>query len=435
MASTAGIPEVEARSPRSLGEVEGFARLQARTWNPRDDPDLRVSAYRKMWIESGGESWRGIFDHDVNGEIICLSGCIVDQRWLRLPPAKLLAGCIGGVATHPDFRQRGLGSAVLRSAVTYGKSRGCAVLLLDGITNFYHRWGFVDVWDLTVHSIPLSAVARLRPGSYGVRRATVADAEALLRVYEACYGERPGSFDRTLSRQERLLGQLPPQRQVWLAMGSSGGIAGYLALDVASPAQALEVAAESFDAAAALLRFHAQVAVTENSGLSEVRWPLPPDDPLVAEFADAFVCAGFPYVAGEQSQWPVVRSETVHASDGGWMARIADPAVLMRAMLPRWQELWAAVRPAWRGVLALVVDDVAFPLALSDAGLQLCASERIPDLAVRLTRQVFLQLLFGYRPLAWAVRQTGQEIPESARPVLARLFASHAFWIPRSDWF
>ncbi|HEY6406439.1 MAG TPA: hypothetical protein VIY29_03115, partial [Ktedonobacteraceae bacterium] len=52
---------------------------------------------------------------------------------------------------------------------------------------------------------------------------------------------------------------------------------------------------------------------------------------------------------------------------------------------------------------------------------------------VRLTARVFLQLLFGYRPLRWAVDQPAQHIPAPLLPLLAILFPQEPSWIAGSN--
>jgi len=57
------------------------------------------------------------------------------------------------------------------------------------------------------------------------------------------------------------------------------------------------------------------------------------------------------------------------------------------------------------------------------------------SLAARLSPQVFTQLLFGYRPVSWAARQPGQQLPEPLLPLLCALFPPEHSFIPGSDDF
>jgi hypothetical protein len=49
--------------------------------------------------------------------------------------------------------------------------------------------------------------------------------------------------------------------------------------------------------------------------------------------------------------------------------------------------------------------------------------------------EVFSQLLFGFRTVAWAARRPEIRIPEAVIPLFEVLFPVGQTWIPRSDWF
>jgi hypothetical protein len=54
---------------------------------------------------------------------------------------------------------------------------------------------------------------------------------------------------------------------------------------------------------------------------------------------------------------------------------------------------------------------------------------------VRLSPQHFTQLVFGYRTVAFILRQEAQSPPDAAVAVLNVLFPYGHTWIPASDWF
>ena len=49
--------------------------------------------------------------------------------------------------------------------------------------------------------------------------------------------------------------------------------------------------------------------------------------------------------------------------------------------------------------------------------------------------QVFTQLVFGFRPVEWAVMQEDQFVPDEFVPVLELLFPHKPSWIAGSDYF
>ncbi len=76
---------------------------------------------------------------------------------------------------------------------------------------------------------------------------------------------------------------------------------------------------------------------------------------------------------------------------------------------------------------------VACVLSLYDSLYNNLVAHPVGVETVRLTSHVFLQLLFGYRPLMWAVHQPAQWIPAPLLPLLAILFPQEPAWVAGSD--
>jgi predicted N-acetyltransferase YhbS len=90
----------------------------------------------------------------------------------------LLGGGIANVATHPDFRGRGLASLLLQEAIAQAKKDGLSFLLLvTEIPAFYERFGFQDLGKF---------VARIEPQDSGLSLSGVRG-EEILSTYEAFY--------------------------------------------------------------------------------------------------------------------------------------------------------------------------------------------------------------------------------------------------------
>jgi len=117
------------------------------------------------------------------------------------------------------------------------------------------------------------------------------------------------------------------------------------------------------------------------------------------------------------------------------MARPAHVPTLLHALIPLWQERMRRLTLAWSGILALEVDNTTCFLEVRSGTLRMMESPCAPLETVRLTSHVFLQLLFGYRPLNWAVHQPAQWIPAPLLPLLAILFPQETAWIGGSDSF
>jgi hypothetical protein len=117
----------------------------------------------------------------------------------------------------------------------------------------------------------------------------------------------------------------------------------------------------------------------------------------------------------------------------GWMACAVDVQALARAVLPALQERWRRCHEAWVGALELAVDDQVLAFEVSAAGVRLMECRSVEARRIALSCPVFVQLLFGYRPVAWAAGQPDQRIPEDLVPILSVLFPSGRIWIAPSD--
>jgi predicted N-acetyltransferase YhbS len=120
---------------------------------------------RDMWLAVSGE------------EVV---SCLFILRRLFFDGERfLLGGGIANVATHPNFRERGLASSLLQEAIAQAKKEGLSFLLLvTEIPAFYKHFGFQDVGKFVAYLEPREgpALALLQ-----IRE------EEILSAYEAFY--------------------------------------------------------------------------------------------------------------------------------------------------------------------------------------------------------------------------------------------------------
>ena len=174
-------------------------------------------------------------------------------------------------------------------------------------------------------------------------------------------------------------------------------------------------------------------------------------------------------------EW-VVKSETYHHRDAGWMARLVHLPTLMAAMLPQLQARWQHALAHWTGTLHFLIGDETCALHIDETNIRLDAPSYHPSAAtspsygrdssrlevdsgaradvlrlggggtasgseirqqhtIQLTPQAFTQLIFGYRPVSWAIHSGQNSLPDEVLAVLTMLFPSDHAWIARSDWF
>jgi len=182
---------------------------------------------------------------------------------------------------------------------------------------------------------------------------------------------------------------------------------------------AYEVATDSWPATLALLRYHSHLLDAEVESPQELGWPLPPTDLTYYLLADHFV----------------VRSEVFSYPDSGWMARIIHFPTLFQSLLPFWQDRLQRSILDWSGVLALSIDDQVSFFEFGSMGIRITEHAPISSLHVRLSKDVFTQLIFGFRSVTWAIIQPGQQIPVELIPILNVLFPRCEGRIAGSDFF
>jgi len=412
-------PDFVIRSLTTAAEIETFYWLNAQVFRPNHDTALIATRRRRFITEAPDfhpEQLRGAFLGTTY-----LGGYRIPAFTVHMGPARLRIGGIGAVVTHPTYRHQGIAAALMRDAITYATQRRHALLLLDGIANFYAQFGYVNVLDSSQHAMASEEVQAHAPSPYTVRPATLDDAPALLALHQRHYGSYFGFFDRRQEWQEHFLrhrfifAEEPPV----MVLTPDDEPCGYLLpFQGRTPAyHVLEVAADDWSATLALLQYHARLVEHMPDPPKELLWPLPPNSSTLYLLADNVA----------------VRSEMHRVLNVGWMAHPAHVPTLLHALIPLWQGRMQRHTLAWSGILALEVDNTTCYLEVRSGTLRMRESPSAPVETVRLTSHVFLQLLFGYRPLMWAVNQPAQWIPAPLLPLLAILFPQEPAWIAGSD--
>lgn len=410
--------EITVRALETPAEVDTFFRLAAQEFFPQAELEAVATRWRQYVEESPGfqpSQLRGAF----RGRDY-LGGYLSYDRLLRLGPGRLRTCCLGAVVTHPDQRRQGVATALMQDAVVYAVQQGYSLLLLNGIPNFYQRFGFSRVLDIAWITLNRQEVLAEPPSPYQVRPATMVDAQALLDLYERHFGPYVGSFERTLDWQLHQLRGLFPQRLPWLAVSPAGRVEGYLHFWWhPDPSFAHEAVAEDWAAAVALLQHQARLLEAQPASPDGWGWVLPPTSPTFYLLADHLTLG----------------AHLDHHPLTDWMARPAALNELCRSLLPLWRERWQQTTSTWAGSLTLQIGDETCLLELNRTGLNLLTHPPSEAHSIKLSPQRFTQLLFGYRPAAWLAQQPSQQIPPELIPLLDILFPLSRSWVAGTDQF
>ncbi|HLX59313.1 MAG TPA: GNAT family N-acetyltransferase [Ktedonobacteraceae bacterium] len=414
-------PDFVIRSPRTADEIETYFRLNAETFRPDEDLVLVASRRRRLIIRD--PDYHLIHLRSAFYGKAYVGSCRIQERWLCLESTRLHVGCIGGVVTHPDYRHQGVATALMQDAFAYARRQQYDLLLLHGIPDYYKQHGYIDVCeDMPQHAISRALIPGLFSDMRIVRLADLHDAPILLALYQEHYGASMYTFapTRTLERQAHYLENWFQENIPLLALNAEGKAEGYLLLSRRrGRLYAYEAAANTWPAMLALLQHQNHLLEAEAEAPPEMCWPLPPSDATYYLLADHLP----------------VRSEMNSYPDGGWMARIVSLSTLIQSLLPLWQYRWQKQYYEWAGIITLAVDEQTCSLELSPRSIRLVSHLSIEGQQVRLSQQIFTQLVFGFRPVAWAATQNEQYIPAELIPVLDILLPLKQSWIAGSDYF
>jgi predicted N-acetyltransferase YhbS len=418
---------VTVRALETDAEIDTFYRLAIEAFSDAEDIEGAARSYR-LAHETGPDFHAGQRRGAFLGATL-VGGYLMLERWLLMDPARIRTACIGSVVTHPAHRGQGIGTAMMHDAEAHARYRGHALLLLNGIPDFYTRFGYVDIFDLARHAIRRHALPQaddLPP----VRCATPDDAAALLALYRRHYYPYRGSFVRTLDHQRHHL-RFQADRGIapLVVEAPDGSIPGYLQPSPGTDAaHAREVAAESWEAALALLHAHRAVA----NDPPELWWNLPPDSPTLLSLADNLRTAGT--TPRTVLSFPVRTAVNIdpHA---GWMARPGHLSLLFHQLAPLWGQCWGLRGVPRQITFTLVVGGEPYTLTLHGSVVQVSEEGKGTEMVASLDPGVFTRLIFGYRSVRWAASQPDVRIPDTLLEPLSILFPPGGTWIPGSDVF
>ncbi len=410
------LPAMTIRTVETEAEHQAFFQTMGADDNP-NNAQLDSDKFARWldWLQPRSAllrtTLRGAFQ-----DSLCLGTYQIEERVLHIGPTRVLAGCIGEVATLPPFRRQGVATALMHDALAWAKQEGYPLLLLVGILNFYGRFGYTNIMDYSMQIVTLADLAAQPPSPYHVRSATAADSGVLLALYQKHYNR----FERSMALQEEHLRNRLPQKPSWLACDEHGEPQGYLLLNEhRDPGRAQEVAVNNWPATLALLHHHAAHIGSSSDASTRLRWPRPFDTAQAYEVSDHLPV-----------EWELYR-----VPDGEWMANVVDLSTLVRLLEATWRERWQRAERAWGGRLTQIIGDTSFTLVMDRQELRLLDQAEMDAPTLRLHPSTFTKLIFGWRPITWALSQLATEIPQELITVAEILYPLDRLWFPPSDEF
>jgi len=161
-------------------------------------PDARPDAFRRETERDSTFRWRHGRVVEVDGTVVGYLRIFDRRMWLR--GARLRAAGIGSVGTHPDYRHRGLATALLRDALALLRREGYHLSFLGSevAPSFYERLGWRVVRQPS-HGAPTVEAAAL-PETQGLtaRPFVPSDLAAVARIHARATRGRTGAVARSL---------------------------------------------------------------------------------------------------------------------------------------------------------------------------------------------------------------------------------------------
>ena len=221
---------------------------------------------------------------------------------------------------------------------------------------------------------------------------------------------------------------------MWLAIHPDGDIEGYLSLGRPDErSQVREIAADNWTATLALMQYHARLMDGAHAPAT-LLYRLPPASPILQWIVDHLEVVDTSHWRHPADEW-VVRSQTFHHRDAGWMARLVDLRTLAEAMLPELQARWRRSLSYWSGNVVLKVGNESLCLQIEGKEVRLGEQGSGAAEMLELSPESFTQFVFGYRSIDLAVQEQGRPVSRELLNVLSILFPTGHTWITASDWF
>jgi predicted N-acetyltransferase YhbS len=396
--------EVRALQPADL------PRVLAMTGAAFSREPEEAAHYYTQWAAHPGAGPQSVRVGVAGGEVVATLTVI--ERQVCIGRATLRTACIRDVTTLKAQRGQGYGARMIRETLEALRAEGYMLAYLDGIKDFYGRFGFAPVVPFSAIHLEEDHLAEVREGKGTVRMATVDDLPALARLYAGAWETRSGSLVRSEAHWRWLLTY--PSQPLWVLEGETGSPVAY-AHEYTGNALIDEWAAANIGAGLRLLHWLAK----EHVGYAPLmRVAGPPDYALFRALERRL-----PY-----------EYEVYGHPDGGWMAAVLDPLAAMTALLPELTRRWTLL-PRHHAALRLVLDDATeIGLILRRDGVRLGRPARTAPICV-LPRRYLALLLFGTRGVDELAEERTVRCPPTGRALLATLFPRAWAFLPGLDWF
>ena len=357
--------------------------------------------------------WQGsIYDPEhtriavVDGEVV--SGVVMGPRSIRFGPVTVPAMTLGPVGTHDQHRKQGYAAVAMDDASDYMARTGVLVAYLQGIPDFYYRFGYYPYMAPSSAKFGREAARRESlPGKF--RDMTRADLPRVRKLFDQVTSSRICAAARDDDVWDWLLG---PGGCSWfftsprVITDDRGRLVGYLTV---SPKDGFEI--REFvvrqDEASCRAGLGALVREAKRREVKELELRLPWDDAM-AVFLRQFVGAQF----------------SMHSNPtGGTLMKVVDFPALMRRLEPLFTQRWCGGPTRMPGGAFTLESEIgAVGVRLTRNRVRI--TEPVAGGKARVPQRWLSGLLTGYHTVRDIAPRKGAKIPDDLLPALEALFPS-----------
>jgi len=370
---------------------------------------LSADYFRTLALKDPLFDYENVFVARSDGRIV--SHVQVFPKVVRIAGARVWMGGIGGVATDPDYRGRGLASDLLRMATGSMVRRGMETsILFTGIHDFYRKLGWETATGINGYKISTEKDLEEAP-EYKCREFTLDDLGQVSAIYETQNSRRDFTvvrseevwklqlkFPQAPSPVEDLSGFVVAEKEGRVAAYTRLGVSVWMGCTITEggclpghEAGLQSCLAESIQRARAI-------------GHKELSAYMPEDHPLAAVFSK-------------------VGAERIKQEGGGIMMKVVRPTELMIRLEDPLSARLSTGRVG-RMKVELQVGDEVMSLEMS-GGFVAVGQEHGLSEFYRIDERGFVKIVSGYSSPSELARSGFAKSSDNALRIMDRLFPMH----------
>lgn len=213
--------ELQIISPDPTVHTDEMLDMCAKVFSPGSGYFAMHKWSRDSYVLNSRYDWNASSIGLIDDRIVTHYG--IWDYTMRIGAARVRVGGVGYVATHGDFRKRGLMSQTVQASIDRMREMNYDMSMLFGIGGFYERFGYVLAWSSVKYSFEIKDLPTDKP-KHRISKFSPEPREDLDRLYNRENATRTG----TAVKPTFLRNQHPDSWVGYLWKDRDGKVAGYV---------------------------------------------------------------------------------------------------------------------------------------------------------------------------------------------------------------